>query len=206
MVVSNWRTGDRLRLREPSDRFLRVYLVPQDRRGGDTRCYAHLRVERGRGCRKSGHRARSLRRRDGKSEETARYLGKETGPALSKSHSVTAHGEQGGRSNQPRLAPLPSTNVTKAARSCHHMGPPVTSYRGVQQPCSNPSKPPEHLSNAPTQEFSCFAAILQTPERFSKVSRRLCTAEVRGSNPLGSTLKICRFAGNTGLPPLEWPL
>jgi hypothetical protein len=57
----------------------------------------------------------------------------------------------------------------------------------VQQPCSNPSKSPEHLSKAPTQEFSCFAAILQTPERFSKVSCRLCTAEVRGSTPLGST-------------------
>ena len=34
-----------------------------------------------------------------------------------------------------------------------------------------------------------FAAILQAPERPSNVSRRLCTAEVGGSNPLGSTIK-----------------
>ena len=34
-----------------------------------------------------------------------------------------------------------------------------------------------------------FAAILQVPERPSKLSRRLCTAEVGGSNPLGSALK-----------------
>ena len=34
-----------------------------------------------------------------------------------------------------------------------------------------------------------FAAILRSPESSSKVSRRLCTAEVRGSNPLGSTHK-----------------
>jgi hypothetical protein len=34
-----------------------------------------------------------------------------------------------------------------------------------------------------------FAGILQVTERSSKVLCRLCTAEVRGSNPLGSTLK-----------------
>ena len=32
-----------------------------------------------------------------------------------------------------------------------------------------------------------FAAILQASESSSKVSRRLCTAEVRGSTSLGST-------------------
>ena len=36
-------------------------------------------------------------------------------------------------------------------------------------------------------------------ESSSKVSCRLCTAEVRGSNPLGSTLKICWFAGKIEL-------
>src|SRR5215203_6169347 len=40
-----------------------------------------------------------------------------------------------------------------------------------------------------------FAGILQAPETSGKVSCRLCTAEVRGSNPLGSTLGIRRFAG-----------
>jgi hypothetical protein len=35
-----------------------------------------------------------------------------------------------------------------------------------------------------------FAAILQAPESSGKVWRRLCTAEVRGSNPLGSTPEI----------------
>jgi hypothetical protein len=39
------------------------------------------------------------------------------------------------------------------------------------------------------KEISGFAAILQAPETSSKLSCRLCTAEVRGSNPLGSTLK-----------------
>src|ERR687897_3824247 len=40
------------------------------------------------------------------------------------------------------------------------------------------------------QEIRAFAAVLQTLESSSKASRRLCTAEVRGSNPLGSTLGI----------------
>jgi hypothetical protein len=35
---------------------------------------------------------------------------------------------------------------------------------------------------------------LQTTESSGKVLRRLCTAEVRGSNPLGSTSGICLFA------------
>ena len=34
-----------------------------------------------------------------------------------------------------------------------------------------------------------FAALLQTPEMSSKASCRLCTAEVRGSNPLGSPVE-----------------
>jgi hypothetical protein len=42
-----------------------------------------------------------------------------------------------------------------------------------------------------------FAAILQAPETSSKLVIRLCTAEVRGSIPLGSTLEICGFAGKT---------
>jgi hypothetical protein len=42
-----------------------------------------------------------------------------------------------------------------------------------------------------------FADILQTPESSSKLPCRLCTTEVRGSNPLGSTLKRCGFAGET---------
>jgi hypothetical protein len=42
-----------------------------------------------------------------------------------------------------------------------------------------------------------FAAILQASESFSKVSCRHCTAEVRGSNPLGSTLENRYFAGKT---------
>jgi hypothetical protein len=42
-----------------------------------------------------------------------------------------------------------------------------------------------------------FADILQTPESSSKLPCHLCTAEVRGSNPLGSTLKRCGFAGET---------
>jgi hypothetical protein len=40
-----------------------------------------------------------------------------------------------------------------------------------------------------------FAANLQTLESSSKASRRLCTAEVRGSTPLGSTLEMWCFAG-----------
>jgi hypothetical protein len=36
-----------------------------------------------------------------------------------------------------------------------------------------------------------FAAILQATESSGRVLRRLCTAEVRGSNPLGSTLGKC---------------
>jgi methylglyoxal synthase len=35
-----------------------------------------------------------------------------------------------------------------------------------------------------------FAAILHAPESSGKLSRRLCTAEARGSSPLGSTLEI----------------
>jgi hypothetical protein len=38
-----------------------------------------------------------------------------------------------------------------------------------------------------------IGAVAQSGER------RLCTAEVRGSNPLGSTLKICWFAGKIEL-------
>jgi|SRR5215211_6067443 len=37
--------------------------------------------------------------------------------------------------------------------------------------------------------ITAFAGILQTLERPSKLSRRLCTAEGVGSNPIGSTLK-----------------
>ena len=42
-----------------------------------------------------------------------------------------------------------------------------------------------------------FAAILQTPESSSELSRRLCTAEVRGSNPLGSTPRNGPTVGKT---------
>src|SRR5215210_4494436 len=45
------------------------------------------------------------------------------------------------------------------------------------------------------KEIRAFAAVLQALESSSKACLRLCTAEVRGSNPLGSTLKSCRFAG-----------
>jgi hypothetical protein len=43
-------------------------------------------------------------------------------------------------------------------------------------------------------EMQLFAGILQTLEISSKVSSRLCTAEGRGSNSLGSSRKmtICR--------------
>jgi hypothetical protein len=56
-------------------------------------------------------------------------------------------------------------------------------------PCSNPSKSPELEQSAPERKL-LFAAILQTPERPSKVSCRLCTAEGVGSNPIGSTVKL----------------
>jgi hypothetical protein len=39
------------------------------------------------------------------------------------------------------------------------------------------------------EKIRLFAGILHASETSSKVSCRLCTAEVRGSNPLGSTLK-----------------
>jgi hypothetical protein len=45
------------------------------------------------------------------------------------------------------------------------------------------------------KEIRAFAAVLQALESSSKASTRLCTAEVRGSNPLGSTLEIRGFAG-----------
>jgi hypothetical protein len=65
------------------------------------------------------------------------------------------------------------------------------------------------------KEIRAFAAVLQALESSSKASCRLCTAEVRGSTPLGSTPKSCRLhtaevAGSIpaspthGLRPL-WP-
>ncbi len=47
-------------------------------------------------------------------------------------------------------------------------------------------------------EIRLFAAILQTPERPSKVSRRLCTAEAKGSSPLGSTSERGCLSALTG--------
>jgi hypothetical protein len=44
-------------------------------------------------------------------------------------------------------------------------------------------------------KYAVFAGILQAPETSSKLSCRLCTAEVRGSNPLGSTSEKRIFAG-----------
>jgi hypothetical protein len=40
-------------------------------------------------------------------------------------------------------------------------------------------------------EIIDFAGILESVESSSKASCRFCTAEVRGSNPLGSTLGKC---------------
>jgi predicted RNA polymerase sigma factor len=40
------------------------------------------------------------------------------------------------------------------------------------------------------EKIRLFAGILHASETSSKVSCRLCTAEVRGSNPLGSTLLL----------------
>jgi hypothetical protein len=51
------------------------------------------------------------------------------------------------------------------------------------------------------EENRVFAGILQAPESSSNVSYRLCTAEVRGSNPLGSTYEKCCFAGLTWREP-----
>jgi hypothetical protein len=48
------------------------------------------------------------------------------------------------------------------------------------------------------KEISGFAAILQAPETSSKLACRLCTAEVRGSNPLGSTEKTGVLQENLG--------
>ena len=55
--------------------------------------------------------------------------------------------------------------------------------------CSNLSKSPETWSTLFSEENPHLQGILQAPEISSKVSYRLCTAEVRGSNPLGSTPK-----------------
>jgi hypothetical protein len=53
------------------------------------------------------------------------------------------------------------------------------------------------------KEIRAFAAILQTPERVSKPSHRLCTAEVRGSTPLGSTLESAHTAGFHAKPSFQ---
>jgi hypothetical protein len=47
------------------------------------------------------------------------------------------------------------------------------------------------------KEIRIFVAILQALESPSKACCRLCTSEVRGSNPLGSTSESIRFAGKT---------
>jgi hypothetical protein len=47
------------------------------------------------------------------------------------------------------------------------------------------------------QKIRAFAATLQTTEISSNLSYRLCTAEARGSSPLGSTNENGRFAGKT---------
>jgi hypothetical protein len=57
----------------------------------------------------------------------------------------------------------------------------------VQQPCSNLSKSPETWSTLFSEKNLHLQGILQAPEISSKVSYRLCTAEGRGSNTLGST-------------------
>ena len=44
------------------------------------------------------------------------------------------------------------------------------------------------------KEIRVFAAVLQALESSSKAWHRLCTAEVRGSNPLGSTYKVAEEA------------
>jgi hypothetical protein len=45
------------------------------------------------------------------------------------------------------------------------------------------------------EKIRAFAEILQAIESPRKVLCRLCTAGVRGSNPLGSTVGMRRFAG-----------
>jgi hypothetical protein len=50
----------------------------------------------------------------------------------------------------------------------------------VQQPCSNPSECPESLRKALCEGYAYLQAISQAPEICSKVSCRLCAAEVRG--------------------------
>ena len=75
--------------------------------------------------------------------------------------------------------------------------PPVLSTR---QMCSN--RAATRVNDLKAREkrnlkIRAFAALLHSPEKSSKVSCRPCTAEVRGSNPLGSTSKISTFAGET---------
>jgi hypothetical protein len=45
------------------------------------------------------------------------------------------------------------------------------------------------------KEIRASAAVLQALDTFSKLFHRLCTAEVRGSNPLGSTFRKCCYLG-----------